>query len=215
MVKIIPAILVENEVEFIKEINAIQNSVDLVQLDIIDGKFVPQTTWADPDVVEKYTNINMELHLIIKNPLEELQRWIATKVVKRVLIHYESVNNFGEIITNLKNYPWKIGVVLNPETPTKVIDKYLPDLDSVMFMSVYPGKQGQTLMPEILEKIKIFTSQNPTMFTELDGGVNEQTLPDIIASNVKAICPGSAIFKNARKPKENLDRLKEIINSLT
>jgi len=213
--QIIPSILVDSEKEFIREISSIQTELEQVQLDIADGKFVPQTTWADPEIVEKYTDIDMELHLMVAEPLAELQRWTATEVVKRVLIHYESVDNFGEIITNLKNYPWEIGVVLNPDTDIEVINDYLPDLDSVMFMGVQPGQQGQSLLSEVLGSIKKFGSQNPTMFTELDGGVNEQTLPDVIASGVKAICPGSAIFKNEREPKKNLEEMKKIINSLT
>ena len=84
-----------------------------------------------------------------------------------------------------------------------------------MFMGGTPGKQGQKLMPEVLEKIKQFTSLNPTIFTELDIGVNEQTLPDIYESGIKAICPGSAIFGNERLPEENIARMQQIINSLT
>lgn len=230
--KIIPSILVQSEQEFITEINAVQDVLDIVQLDIADGKFVPNTTWADPEVVEKNTNIDIELHLMVKNPLQELTRWTSTEQIKRVLIHYESLNKKSPlegraspealpaargrgVLSFVREQGWQVGLVLNPDTPIQHIEPHLSELDAVMFMGVYPGFQGQGLVPEVLEKIKTFTSLNPTVFTSIDGAVNEQTLPDIIATGVHAICPGSAIFKNGRNPKENIERIREIINRLT
>lgn len=214
--QIIPSILVQSQKEFEKQIKSIQDILPIAQLDITDGKFVPNTTWADPGVVEKIATIDIELHLMVQNPLLEMERWSACEQVKRVLVHYETTNeNLSNIIQTIQNYGWQVGVVLNPDTPINMLDPYIDDLNSVMFMGVIPGFQGQNLIPEVLEKIKEFKSLYPTIFTEIDGAVNEQTLPDIIASGIDAICPGSAIFKNERNPAENVQRLKDIINRLT
>ncbi len=211
---IIPSILVTSEQEFLKQIRGVQKILDQVQLDIADGQFVPQITWADPDIVEKNCEINLELHLMVEEPLKELQKWTALENINRVLIHLESKNT-QEAIKFAKDNDWEVGLVLNPETELKALEKYLSKIDDVVFMGVNPGKQGQKLLPEVLEKIKQFTSLNPTMLTELDGGVNEETLPSIIESGLKAICPGSAIFGNERTPAENIRRMQEIINNLT
>ncbi|PLX28413.1 hypothetical protein C0581_02340 [Candidatus Parcubacteria bacterium] len=213
--KIIPSILVQSEEEFKTQITAAEDVLEMVQLDIADGKFVPNTTWADPDVVEKSTDLDIELHLMVKNPLHELERWTATEQIKRVLIHFESVENFEDILPTLHAYGWEIGIVINPDTPIEVLEPYISEIKSVMFMGVVPGFQGQKLIPEVLEKIKKFKSLHPTVFTEIDGAVNEETLPDIIASGVDAICPGSAIFGNDRMVKENVERMYNIINKLT
>ena len=212
--QIIPSILVRSKEEFIKQITGVQSAVDMIQLDIADGKFVPNTTWADPEVVEKYTNIDVELHLMVQNPLKEVERWTATEVVKRILFHYEAVDDFGATLEALKKYDWEIGVVLNPDTELEKIKPYLSDLDSVMFMGVVPGFQGQGLIPDVLEKIVEFNSQYSNIFTEIDGAVNKETIPDIVQTEVKAICPGSAIFGSGN-PAENVDEIREIINSLT
>jgi len=211
---IIPSVFVFSEEEFTKQINSVQNILEQVQLDIADGEFVPAKTWANPELVEQECNINLELHLMVKNPLQELQRWTAVENISRVLIHLES-GNVREAIKFAKDNDWKVGLVLNPETELETLEKYLSGIDSVMFMGVTPGKQGQELIPEVLEKIKEFTSLNPTVFTELDGGINEENLAKIIESGVKAICPGSAIFGNAVSPAENVKKFTEIINSLT
>lgn len=208
---IIPSILVNSEQEFIKEINSVQEELDLAQVDIADGKFVPAKTWAEPEAVEKYCFIDVELHLMVDDPLTELQKWTATEVVSRVLIHLESPKNVKAAIEFAKENGWQVCLVINPDTEIEKLQKYLDKIDGVAFMAVYPGRQGQKLIPEVLEKIKQFTDMNPTIFTEIDGGVNEETLPDIIASGVKAICPGSAIFKNDRDPKENLENIEKIL----
>jgi ribulose-phosphate 3-epimerase len=212
--QIIPSVLVQSEEEFIKQITGVQNSVEMIQLDIADGKFVPNTTWADPDVVEQYTNIDVELHLMVQNPLQEVERWTATEVVKRILVHYESVEDFGHTLNELKKYNWEIGVVINPDTSIEKIKPYLSDLQSVMFMGVVPGFQGQGLIPEVLENIVNFNSEYSHIFTEIDGAVNKETLPDIIQTEVKAICPGSAIFGNG-DPADNVKDMENIINNLT
>lgn len=212
--KIIPSILVQSKEEFVKQISAVQESVDMIQLDIADGKFVPNTTWADPDVVEKYCNIDVELHLMVSNPLAEVERWTATEVVKRVLFHYEAVKDFGATLKAIKKYDWEVGVVLNPDTELEKIKPYLTDLDCVMFMGVIPGFQGQDLIPEVLAKIVEFNSEYSHIFTEIDGAVNKETLPDIIQTEVKAICPGSAIFTKGN-PAENVEEMKSVINRLT
>ncbi|MBT3538888.1 hypothetical protein HN481_02065 [Candidatus Parcubacteria bacterium] len=213
--KIIPSILVQSEDEFKIQITAAENVLEMVQLDIADGKFVPNTTWADPDVVEKQTDLDIELHLMVEKPLQELKRWSATEQIKRVLIHYESVKNLEDIMPTLHAYGWEIGIVLNPDTPIDVLEPYISEIKAVMFMGVVPGFQGQTLIPEVLTKIKKFKSLHPTIFTEIDGAVNEETLPEIIASGVDAICPGSAIFGNDRTVEKNVERMQDIINKLT
>ncbi|KKQ27566.1 MAG: Ribulose-phosphate 3-epimerase [Candidatus Magasanikbacteria bacterium GW2011_GWC2_37_14] len=212
--QIIPSILVTSEEEFTSQINSVQNVLNQVQLDIADGKFVPSTTWAEPEVVQKICKIAVELHLMVEEPLKELQRWVNCSPVNRVLIHLESKNVDQAIIFAKKNN-WQVGLVLNPETNIENLEKYLEKIDTVMFMGIVPGKQGQKLIPEVLHKALELNATYPTLFTEWDGGVNEDTLPDIYESSIQAVCPGSAIFKNNFSPEENLKKFTEIIHKLT
>ncbi|MFA6427184.1 MAG: hypothetical protein WCW16_01905 [Candidatus Magasanikbacteria bacterium] len=213
--QIIPSILVQSKEEFLREIKSVQKSVDMVQLDIADGIFVPHTTWMDPDIVKKNAKIDVELHLMVSEPLKELKKWATVEQVQRIYVHFESEENLKNIMPTLHAYGWDIGIALNPDTPTSVLDPYIKEIKAVMFMGVTPGKQGQKLIPEVLEKMVDFISKNPNIFTAIDGAVNEETLTDIVKTGVKAICPGSAIFKNEREPRENVKRMGEIINRLT
>lgn len=215
MTEIIPSILVRSEEEFVTQLTAVQGVLKMIQLDIADGAFVPNKTWANPRVVEEQVKIDVELHLMVAHPLAEMERWTATEQIKRVFVHFEAVKKLDEVLATIHEYGWDTGVVLNPETPHDVIDEYLSDIDAVLFMGVNPGFQKQQLIPDVLEKMAEFKSLYPDHFISIDGGVNEETLPDIIMAGADAICPGSAIFGNERTPIENIQRMRGIIDGLT
>ncbi|MBI4427254.1 MAG: hypothetical protein HY569_02125 [Candidatus Magasanikbacteria bacterium] len=223
--EIIPSVLVQTEEQFLQQMKGLGDSVKQIQLDIADGKFVPNVTWANPTVVKKLRKLNVELHLMVADPLAELKKWIGVKQVKRVLFHYESQGchperpegaegSLSKIINFAKKNNWQVGIVLNPDTPISAIEPFLNQLDAVMFMGVHPGFQGQSLIKEVLTKITKFTTKYPKIFTEIDGAVNESNLPDIVKTGVNAICPGSATFK-VGKPVDNIKQMKLIIGQNT
>lgn len=213
--QIIPSILVQTEQEFLEQINAIDDILPMIQLDIADGKFVPNKTWADPEVMEKSLMIDCELHLMVQDPLEEARKWEHVPQVKRVLVHFESdPENIANIVAQIQSYGWEVGVVLNPDTDIEVVDDFIEEIDAVMLMGVVPGKQGQLFISETNDKAKAIKKKYPNMFLSLDGGVNEETLPDIIAAGFDAVCPGSAVFGNDFTPRENIEKMKGIINKI-
>ncbi|MFA7245019.1 MAG: hypothetical protein WC070_02445 [Candidatus Magasanikbacteria bacterium] len=213
--QIIPSILVPTSEILKQQLQALGKSVNRVQIDIADGIFVNNTTISDPATVQKYAETEVELHLMVSQPLKELLKWHKVEQIQKILIHVESVKNLHEIFPTLHAYGWEIGLVLNPETNIKILDEYIGEIKGVMFMGVNPGKQGQKLLPKVLTNIKKFKTKYPHIFVELDGGINEQNLEKIIATGVDAICPGSAIFGNENKPEQNIKNMKKIINSLT
>lgn len=212
--KIIPSILVQSEEEFKKNIAGLGDAVDMIQVDIADGRFVPNTTWADPDVIGETTDLDIELHLMVQDPLQVLTTWKHITQVKRILVHIESVADFSDILPTLHTYGWDIGIVLNADTPTTMIAPYLGDIQVVMFMGVIAGKQGQPFIPNVLEKIRMFKTQNTRHLISIDGGVNFDTLPAIIDAGVDIIAPGSAIFKNEHTPEENVAHMYRLIEAL-
>ena len=213
--QIIPSILVQTPEELKSQLQALGKSVKRVQIDIADGIFVNNTTVSDPDTVQKYCQTEVELHLMVSQPLKELMKWQKVEQVVKILVHFEAVKNLHDILPTLHAYGWEIGIVLNPETDIKVLDEYISEIKAVMFMGVNPGKQGQKLLSQVLANIKKFKTKYTHIFVELDGGINEKNLEKIIATGVDAICPGSAIFGNEKAPKTNIKNLQKIINSLT
>ena len=211
-VQIIPSILVKSKSEFLSQIIAIENSVAMVQIDIGDGKFVPNTTWYNPEVTRDNLKMDAELHLMVSDPLSVSKQWLNVPQLERILVHYESIRDLKNTIEQLLQLnDWQIGVVLNPATNPVAIESYLPQLSSVMFMGIHPGFQGQPIIPEVLLRIREFKNKHPETFVEIDGGVSEKTLSKIITAGVDAICPGSAVFRNERTPAENIARLKRLM----
>lgn len=208
--QIIPTILVYSQKEFETQINLIQNHVPLVQHDIEDGIFVDNKTWSDPDVAQRLTTCDIELHLMVSDPLEELKRWQKVEQVIRVLVHYESVKNLTDIMPTLHAYGWEIGIVLNPETNIKVLKPYIDEIKSVQFMTVHPGKQGQNFLPDVLKKIKKFHKKYPNMPIAVDGHVDETTIPDLIQAGITRFGVGSAIFGTAN-PVASLKQLEQLL----
>lgn len=215
--QIIPSMLVSSQEEFETQIEAVQTSVEMVQLDLADGKFVPNTTWSDPEVARKVLKINAELHLMVADPIKTVVEWMGVPQIKRVLFHYESVasENIAHTIRELGRGGWQVGMVLNPNTPIDVVDEHVEHLDAVMFMGVNPGFQGQSYIPQTTQRMKSLKEKYPDLFISLDGGVNLKTIPDIFSSNIDAICPGSAVFRTDKTPSENVADIRALIASLT
>lgn len=212
MIEIIPSILVSTKEAFLTQIRAVSGAVAMVQIDIADGQFVPNLTWADPAVIEKELEIDCELHLMVANPFAEARKWEHVPQVKRVLVHYESdPKQIREIISQLHSYGWEVGLALNIETPVEVIDELVEELDCVQFMSVHPGKQNQPFLPAVLDKIRAARAKYPTLPIAADGGVNERTIPDLLQAGATRFGPGSAVFDNERTPADNIERMKKLI----
>lgn len=217
MIEIIPSLLVSSKAEFKSQVAAVKDAVSMIQIDLADGKFVPNTTWAfsHPREAQEELDIDFELHLMVSDPLTTLQAWYDNHRLKRVLIHYESISNVANTIKVITDHrSLLIGIVLNPETPISVLDPYLDSIQAVMFMGVHPGFQGQTFIPETLDRIQALKAKTPKQYVEIDGGVNEDTVPDLIAAGVNAVCPGSAIFGKG-DPAENVQRMRILISQLT
>lgn len=212
MIKIIPAILVRSAEEFERQVNAIKTQANWLQLDIADGDFVPNKTWAQPKGVRNHRDINFELHLMVKDPLRELEKWVDIKNVKRIFIHFESNKNRDAGLKFAKQHGWQIGLAINPATPVSKIEKYLDKIDALLFMGVNPGFQGQNFVHSVLKKIKEFKTAHPKLPVGLDGAVNFITLPEIIKTDVDAVCIGSAIFGNQKTPIENIENIRKILS---
>lgn len=215
--KIIPSMLTQTRDEFVNLINEVQDSVDMIQIDIADGMFVPNITWANPEDISQILKIDCELHLMVQDPFEEIEKWIDVPQVKRVFFHFDAVgpDESENILKVIKANEWEAGIVLNPDTPTEMIEPLMPLIDAVMFMGVVPGFQGQSYIPETTARMKEFKAAHKNTFVSLDGAVNVQTLPDIATANIDAVCPGSAIFHTNKTPAENVEDIRELINRLT
>ncbi|MCL2281109.1 MAG: ribulose-phosphate 3-epimerase, partial [Dehalococcoidia bacterium] len=168
---------------------------DWVQIDIMDGIFVPSRSISARDIVAAETDLSWEAHLMVQDPKKCIEDFYAVGA-KRIIVHYEAVKEEAQdVIKHIISFGMTAGIALNPETPTSVLDdKLLSNLDSVLVMAVQPGYYGAKFIPEVLDKITSFRKLYPDMNVGIDGGVKAANIAEIARSGANEICVGSAIF---------------------
>lgn len=188
MPQVVPAILEASFEEVSEKVQRIKPHADFVQLDVMDGVFVGNTTFNDPNRIEEL-DIDMEVHLMIDKPSLFIPKWTKNSNVKRVIIHFEATNNLRVDCDLIKSAGKEVGLAINPETSTYEIKEYLDVVDMVVIMGVDPGFSGQDFHKDVLEKIKEVKKWSPDTLVEVDGGINDYTKKlcaeagaDIIAS---------------------------------
>jgi len=205
---IIPALIAKSQEELDKVINKVKDHFELIQLDFMDGKFVPNESinfdFKLPDTKCKY-----EAHLMVSNPEEWIEKHYQK--IDMVLAHFESLKNPQKIINQVKNKRKQIGFVLNPETPVSKIEKYLDQLDQVLIMTVNPGFYGSSFLPEMVDKITELRNKASDLDIEVDGGVNDRTIGLVNNAGANMFVSGSYIVKSDDINKA-IDTLKEIVN---
>jgi len=205
--EIIPTILVKTFEEVKERIKLVENYVDWVQLDIMDGVFVENLTWNNPEDLKDFkTKVKLEAHLMVKNPEKIIDSWL--EVVDRIIVHYESSEKIQEIINKVHKNGKQIGVALNPETSIEVAKPFLNDLDLILLMSVQPGKGGQEFELEILEKIRNLRNIWPGGNIEVDGGVSDKNIKEIFNAGANLFCVGTYVYQSG-DIKQVINKLKE------
>ena len=186
----------------------------MVQIDVMDNKFVPNKTWGTSEKIKKALNEinykkNFEIHLMVLNPEKVVDKWADTGA-KRIIFHFESTTKIKEVIKKIKESKCEVGIAINPETSVKSIEKFLKDLDFVLVMGVNPGFSGQKFQPQILRKIKQIKKIKSKILVGVDGGVNLKNAKKIISAGADTIATASAIFKS-NNIEEEINKFKKIL----
>lgn len=190
---IIPAIIATSQEELNKRINKVKDYLLLLQLDIMDGKFVP-THSIDFDFKLPKTNCSYEAHLMVNNP----EKWIKKhwKIADIILVHIESCKEPEKIMKLVKTKGKKIGFVLNPETTIEKIKPYLNKIDQVLVMTVDPGYYGSPFLPETLDKVRELRKLKPNLDIEVDGGIDSNTIEQAYKAGANLFVSGSYLQKS-------------------
>jgi len=191
---IIPALLTDcaKELEFM--LNECKKFTDYVQIDIMDGKFVPSKSIGPKELKTLKPIIGCEAHLMVEDPLTWIEPFRAIGA-NRVIYHFEINRDHSKIISKLKENGFSVGIAVNPSTAISEFSHLGEAIDTVLFMSVNPGFYGAPFIPQVLSKIKEFKSKFPKKLVGIDGGVKFDNLSVIKATGVDYICVGSAILK--------------------
>jgi ribulose-phosphate 3-epimerase len=219
MIEIIPAVMPTSTIDLQSKLVQIAGHFPVVQIDVMDGKFVENVSWPytedeeyfqrilhEEDGLPYWDKFDFEVDLMIVRPEDVINDWIAVGA-RRIVVHQESTDNLDKILTDFRTrfpkseqpdvFDSEIGIAQNINTPTESIFPYLDRIDFVQFMGIdVIGEQGNLFDEKVLEKVRVLREHSPEIIISVDGGVSFETAPELIDAGVNRLVIGSAIFKS-------------------
>ena len=214
-IQISPSILSADFSRLGNEIKRLEEGrADMIHVDVMDGHFVPNLT-IGPTVIKalrNYTKLPFDVHLMISSVHKYIKDY-AEAGADIITVHPEATEDLSESINLIRKLNKKVGVSLNPNTNISILDGYLPNIDLILIMSVYPGFGGQKFIPDAIEKIKSLKDikeKNKYFFDiEVDGGINFSNSKEVINAGANILVSGTTIFKeNNGDIKKNIEMLR-------
>lgn len=194
MAKIIPGILTSSEVEYQKRLRQAEHVTDLIQIDVIDGKFANNTTVAS-DVIKKYpTSSSLEIQLMVLKPENYIDELVSCEYVSRIIIPFEINTNIGNCLYQVKKYAKLAGLSLNPTTPVTSALEYFEDIDVLLLMTAKPGFSGQKLGEDVYKRIHQAKKISPTLPLEIDIGVNFENAQKLARAGADFLVAASTLY---------------------
>jgi len=203
-IKIAPSILSADFGKLNDDIATIDDYVDYIHIDVMDGHFVPNLTFGAPIVKFVKSKQPLDVHLMVENPENYIDDF-ANIGASILTFHYEATSDPFMLIELIKEKGMKVGVSIKPKTDVKVLGKFLAEIDWVLVMSVEPGFGGQSFMSGSLDKIKWLREHALNLDIAVDGGINADTAKLCKKAGANILVAGSYIF-NAE------DRAKAVLN---
>jgi ribulose-phosphate 3-epimerase len=209
-IRVIPAILTDDPAKLAEMARQAKGYAGYLQLDIMDGRFVPSHSITCQQAAAVSFEIPWEVHLMMEKPEQQLECFKQAGA-RKVIFHYEATDSAGEVISQARRLGLGVGLAVNPETPVSAVLPLLKDVDSVLFLAVHPGFYGARFLPEVLGKIAELRRSRPDIEIGIDGGVKENNIKLIAGSGVNDIYVGSAIFLDSQ-PADAFRRLQALAN---
>lgn len=177
---------------------------DYFHIDVMDGKFVKKDTYkkmmAYSSYIKRISNIPLDIHLMVEDIKSAIDDFVAVEP-NIITFHYEACKNkeeVMEIINYIKQNNCRVGISVKPNTNIEEIYEFIPFIHTVLVMTVEPGKGGQTLLTDMVAKIKTLKKyveeNNYEIDIEADGGINLQTAPAVKEAGANIIVSGTSIL---------------------
>ena len=196
---------------------AAEAGADLLHLDVMDGKFVPNISFGEVviDAIRRCASLPLNIHLMIEEPANLLPSFMKDPT-DQVIVHAEACAHLHRTVFQIREQGRKVGVALNPGTPISAVEEVLPFLDIVLVMTVNPGFGGQSFIASGLDKMKrlrqLIKEKGYSAQIEVDGGVKaDWTAQDSVRAGSEILVAGTAIFNPEDSVAGSMTRMRDCL----
>ena len=213
-IRITPSILNADFSRLNDEIAKVASVSDLIHLDIMDNKFVPNFTFDYDRAAEIIRDcpIPVDSHLMVVEP-ELAAPAFADMGSASVTYHFEAAVKHEQIIREVHRKGARVGIALKPGTPFDALEDYIGSIDMILIMTVEPGFGGQSFMSDMLEKVRQARAKlgknERGVWLQVDGGISPSTIVSAAEAGADTFVAGSAVYK-AENPAEMVTLLREL-----
>jgi ribulose-phosphate 3-epimerase len=213
-VKIAPSILTADFGRLADEVRAAEaGGADLLHLDVMDGRFVPNITFGAllVEALRKVTALPFDIHLMTVQPERLIEQF--ADAADTINVHIEVSPHINRTLDAIHRLGKRAGVCINPGTPVAAIEESLPDVDQVMVMTINPGWGGQQMIPRQLDKVArirgLLDAGGHGAEIEIDGGVKVGNIAQCTHAGANIVVCGSSVFNAEKSPAENIAELRK------
>lgn len=203
--RIAPSLLSADFSKLAEEIATIEQTADLLHLDVMDGHFVPNLT-IGPAIVKAcraHSRLLFDCHLMIEEPQRYIDAFLEAGA-GMISVHVEAERHLQRALQQIRQGGGKAGVAINPATPAESLSTAIEFCDFVLVMTVNPGFGGQKFLEPVVGKIRtiaeMIAARGLGVEIEVDGGVDVRTAPRVCEAGASILVAGSAVFGQSDRP---------------
>ncbi|HUE68395.1 MAG TPA: ribulose-phosphate 3-epimerase [Candidatus Acidoferrum sp.] len=213
-VEVVPSILSADLGRLADQVREAEEAgADRMQVDVMDGHFVPNLTFGPAVVaaVRAATSLPIEAHLMIERP-ELFIEAFARSGASLIEVQVEATSSLYRTVTTIHELGARAGVAINPATSVEDLREILPYVELVNVMTVEPGFGGQKFIPGSPEKIRRLRALSADVEIEVDGGIDASTAPLVVAAGATVLVAGNSVFGHASGVRAGIKAIREAVD---